>query len=279
VKSMELIWKIEAILFSAGEKVPVSQLAKLARASEEDVLSVLSDLREKYAAKESSLAIFDDGDSWKLTVKESYLPLVRKIVSRTELSKTIMETLAVVAWKSPIKQSDLVDIRSNKAYEHVKELVESGFIIKERTGRTYILKLTQKFFDYFELNSEKEIQKRFEKFEELEKAIVPQKHMQDFEPKDPEQEKQEKAEEFVKENQELGESISKQIKEDDGFLKEMDSRISQVGEESAKTTQEFSEMMPTAEEESDSEEGSEGDSEPENKVPEESSTQEVPKQE
>ena len=60
-----------------------------------------------------------------------------------------METLAVVAWKYPIVQSEIIKLRGSSAYEHMRELVEQGFIAKERSGRTYKVKLTKKFFNYF----------------------------------------------------------------------------------------------------------------------------------
>ena len=119
---MELIYKLESILFASGDKVPVSHIMRLTRSSEKDVLKGLKDLKELYQERDTSLIIFEEGENWKLSVKEKFLPLVRKIVSRTELTKSVMETLAVIAWKAPMKQSVLVEIRSNKSYDHIKEL-------------------------------------------------------------------------------------------------------------------------------------------------------------
>jgi len=59
----------------------------------------------------------------------------------------------VIAWKYPIVQSDLIKIRHNKAYDHIKMLSEREFIAKEKSGRTYKIKLTPKFFEYFDLPS------------------------------------------------------------------------------------------------------------------------------
>ena len=67
------------------------------------------------------------------------------------MDKPTQETLAVIAYKQPIMQCDVIKIRGNKAYDHVKTLVEQGFITNERSGRTRILKLTEKFYDYFDV--------------------------------------------------------------------------------------------------------------------------------
>ena len=93
-------------------------------------------------------------NGWKLTVRDKYVPLVSSIVTSTELEKPLMETLAVIAWKYPITQSEIVKLRNASAYEHMKQLEEQGFIAKEKFGRTFKVKLTKKFFEYFDLPSD-----------------------------------------------------------------------------------------------------------------------------
>jgi DNA-binding PadR family transcriptional regulator len=92
------------------------------------------------------------------------------IVTETELSKTIMETLAVIAFKYPIKQSDLIKIRTNKAYDHLKELEGLGYISRQKHGRTNLIKLTDKFFEYFDLPKEK-LREVFKDFSSIAKII------------------------------------------------------------------------------------------------------------
>ena len=139
---------VEAILFSSGRKVPLEELGKLCKADTNSLKKELNSLKQDYDANNSSLMIIEEGDSWKITVREEYLPLVRKIVTETELTKSVMETLAVIAFKSPVKQSDVIKVRTNKAYEHLSELESAGYITREKYGRTKIIKLSQKFFEY-----------------------------------------------------------------------------------------------------------------------------------
>jgi len=51
-----------------------------------------------------------------------------------------------------MKQSVLVKIRGNKAYDHVKKFVDLGLITKKKIGHTSELYLTENFYDYFHLN-------------------------------------------------------------------------------------------------------------------------------
>ena len=48
-------------------------------------------------------------------------------------------------------ESKVIKIRGNKAYDHIKLLKESELITAEKAGRTRLLKLTQKFYDYFDV--------------------------------------------------------------------------------------------------------------------------------
>ncbi len=162
----ENIKKVEAVLFSIGKKIEINELSNLTNVTNiDDLKSMLYQLQEKYEKEDSSLMLMEDGNSWKLTVREKFMPLVQGIVADTELSKTMMETLAVIAWKYPILQSDVIKIRTNKAYDHLKELEESGFISRTKFGRTNKIKLTDKFFTYFDLPHDQK--KANEKFGEL----------------------------------------------------------------------------------------------------------------
>lgn len=162
--------KLEALLFSSGRKMNIEELSRLSNAQTGDIQKSLEELKKEYEAEDSSMMIINEGDSWKLTVREPYLPLVQKIVTETELSKTIMETLAVIAFKYPIKQSELIKIRTNKSYDHLKELEELGYISRQKHGRTNLIKLTPKFFEYFDLPKEK-LKEKFKDFGSIAKAI------------------------------------------------------------------------------------------------------------
>ena len=119
--------KIEAILFSAGKKVDIEEIAKLANTSTSMAQQAMNELKKDYSGRSSSLMLVDEGNAWKIIVKDEFTQIVKKIVTETELSKTIMETLAVIAFRYPIKQSDLIKIRTNKAYDHLRELEEMAY--------------------------------------------------------------------------------------------------------------------------------------------------------
>ena len=145
--------KVEAVLFTVGKEITSERIASLCSLDIAEVERIVQKLMEDYDQKDHSLRITKREDGWKLTVKDPFVSLVSSIAETTEMEKPLMETLAVIAWKYPIVQSDVIKLRHATAYEHMKELVKRGFIEKVKFGRTYQVKLTKKFFEYFDLPS------------------------------------------------------------------------------------------------------------------------------
>lgn len=166
----ELKKQVESILFSVGRKIETSELAKLVKIPEDRVIPLLQELKGEYDSRNSSLMIVQDGTAWKLTVREAFLSTVRKIVTQTELPKSVMETLAVIAYKAPVLQSNIIKVRTNKAYDHLALLEQDGFLTRVKHGRTKMIRLAQKFFDYFDI-PEDQLKQKFSNVLALEKAI------------------------------------------------------------------------------------------------------------
>ncbi|RJQ20731.1 hypothetical protein C4580_03455 [Candidatus Woesearchaeota archaeon] len=160
----------EAILFAAGRKLELAEIAKLCRHSEADVLSVLTEWKANLESSNGPTMLVQDGTGWKLTVREQYIPVIKRVVTKTELPKSILETLAVVAYKAPVLQSKVIKIRTNKAYDHLRSLEESGMLTREKHGRSKLIKLTPRFYEYFDIDPRK-LREKFQNKAELEKAI------------------------------------------------------------------------------------------------------------
>ncbi|MCF7862265.1 SMC-Scp complex subunit ScpB [Candidatus Woesearchaeota archaeon] len=176
----ELKNSLEALLFAVGKKISIEEIARIIEEENKTKIKrALNDLKKWYEDNSKVLMIIEEGDDWKLTVREKYITIVRKIVADTELTKAVLETLSVIAWKAPVMQSEIVDIRGSSAYDHISELVKNGFISKEKLARSFILKLTQRFFDYFDLEGTHDIK---EVFKEIKRKGAEQKKVNQFEP-------------------------------------------------------------------------------------------------
>ena len=148
------IKKVEAALFIAGKFLSLQELITLTDVNPILLRKILGDVEEKY--KDSGIEIVKNGDMWKMDVASEHREMVNKLASgQSEFSKAEQETLAIIAHKQPMKQSILVKIRGNKAYDHVKSFVQMGLITKKRIGHTAELNLSDEFYDYFHLENPK----------------------------------------------------------------------------------------------------------------------------
>lgn len=144
--------KLEAVLYTTGRSLDLAELSRLCGVGSIGIIKdKLKELYEEYNKRGCALEILEENDKWRLNIKKEYLYLTEKLLNDAELDRPCQETLAVIAYKNPVLQSDVIKIRGNTAYDHIKILFEMGFIVSEKSGRTRIIKLTPKFYDYFDV--------------------------------------------------------------------------------------------------------------------------------
>jgi segregation and condensation protein B len=144
----EHIRRVEAALFIAGRFMSIQELVSLTDINPLLLKKILEDLTDKY--KNSGIEIVSNNNLWKMDVPQEYSSMINRLATgSSEFSRAEQETLAIIAYKQPIKQSVIIKIRGNKAYDHVKRFVEMGLINKKKMGHTAELSLTDNFHDYF----------------------------------------------------------------------------------------------------------------------------------
>jgi segregation and condensation protein B len=147
----EHLKKVEAALFISGRFLSLKELVALTDINPILLRKILEDLTDEY--KESALEIVNKGDLWKMDVGAEHLGMVNRLATgSTEFTKAEQESLAIIAYKQPIKQSVLIKIRGNKGYDHIKKFVQLGLLQKKRAGHTWELSLRDEFYDYFHVN-------------------------------------------------------------------------------------------------------------------------------
>lgn len=144
--------KIEAALFLSARFLSLKELVLLTDINPLLIKELLEQLIERYNADHSAIEIIHKDDLWKMDVKKEYYSMVNTLATgSSEFSKAEQETLAVIAYKQPVKQSVIIKIRGNKAYEHIKKFRETGLLLSKKVGHTFDLQLSDEFFDYFHL--------------------------------------------------------------------------------------------------------------------------------
>ncbi len=153
--------KVEAVLFASGKYLTEDQISDLTGVVKKSLKKALSDLEKHYSSIDSSLKVFSESGAWKLNVKDEFSDIVKKIVSEAEMPRPVMETLAIIAYKNPVLQSEVIDTRGSGAYEHIGLLEDKGFVVKEKHGRTFKLKVTDKFYEYFDVDGDSKLSELF----------------------------------------------------------------------------------------------------------------------
>lgn len=161
--------RIEAVLFTTAKALSAKEIGEILETDADTVEEALLELIMDYSSRDGALEI-DDENGYILQVKEEHMDIVEKLCP-VELKPAVLRTLSVIALKEPIRQTLLKDMRGSTAYEHVQELLEKGLIskTKDKNGRSFNLKTTPKFAEYFKLKGDT---KALAKMLDLEKRIT-----------------------------------------------------------------------------------------------------------
>ncbi len=103
-----------------------------------------------YSQRDTALEITNRDERYSLQLRKGLGELVQNLLP-VDLSGATLRTLATIALKKRILQSDLVELRGSGAYEHIKELVSMNFVERkrQREGRSFWLTLSEKFHQTF----------------------------------------------------------------------------------------------------------------------------------
>ena len=149
-QDLENLQKVEAALFVSGRFLSLQELIALTDVNPILLRKILGDLQDKFG--NGGIEIVEKDGKWKMDVIQEHAEIVNKLATgSSEFSKAEQETLAIIAYKQPMKQSVLVKIRGNKAYDHIKNFVSMNLVNKKRVGHTAELTLTDNFHEYFHL--------------------------------------------------------------------------------------------------------------------------------
>lgn len=158
-KEKEDLKKLEAVFFISGRYLSMQELISLSDLNPIIIRELIEKLQEKYEKEDSAIEIVEKNKFWKMDVRPEYSYIVNKIATgQSEFSKAEQETLAIIAYKQPIKQSVIIKIRGNKAYDHIKKFVDLDLIKRKKTGHTHEISLSNDFYDYFNVQSSGKLQ-------------------------------------------------------------------------------------------------------------------------
>ncbi len=152
---------LEGLLFVVGEDgLTLDQIEEVLELTEDEVKSLVNDLKHSYEQEDRGLRIDFLGNRLKLTTKFEHREYYQKLLENPDtniLSQAALETLAIIAYNEPITRMQVDKIRGVSSSQMIRKLVAKG-LIKESgrsdlPGRPILYETTNEFLDYFGLSN------------------------------------------------------------------------------------------------------------------------------
>ena len=155
--------RLEAILYASGRPLSLATIvAHLKLENEAEAKQLTLRLGDIYEQDGSPLEVRHlPEDRVVIQLKTDYTKEARKFSIRPLLTAGPLRTLSYIAYNQPIEQREVAIARGSQSYQHIKQLVQMGFVTKEKgKGRTKLLKTTDDFADTLGLSRDKSNMKR-----------------------------------------------------------------------------------------------------------------------
>ena len=157
-KQLEAV--IESILFTMGESVELSKIAKVIEHDEDTTRKIIRNMMDRYKEEDRGICIIELEDSFQMcTKKEMYEYLIRiaKQPKKYVLTDVVLETLSIIAYKQPITKIEIEKIRGVKSDHAVNKLVEYNLVAEvgrlDTPGRPILFGTTEEFLRRFSVQS------------------------------------------------------------------------------------------------------------------------------
>lgn len=158
---MSDVGEIEAILFVSGDEgFTLEEMAQLTNSTTDHVLVCLEQLRNDYESSENrGILLIETANKYKLVTKKEYSDIIQLYAQSPymqKLSRAILETLSIIAYKQPITRMEIEEIRGVSVSNALQKLKLRNLIREhgrlEAPGRPVLYATTDYFLDYFGLN-------------------------------------------------------------------------------------------------------------------------------
>ena len=188
---------IEAVVFASGKGIQKTEILEKLDITQKRLDAIIEDLKEKYAPQNGGIVFLETAGTLRFVtapdVGEKVAEVLKPLKER-ELSRSLLEVMAIVAYKQPVTRLEIDDIRSASSDYAITMLLKANLITvvgrKDAIGRPLLYGTTDDFLVKFQLNdiselpSVKEVQERIKVIEEgMQKnnvELFPEKEVNDI---------------------------------------------------------------------------------------------------
>jgi len=145
--------KIEASLFISGRIMSIEELARVCKTGNlSKIRKTIEELKEEYKERKSGIEIYFIKNSCGMRVYPEIEDEIMHLAPESDMPNVVLKTLALIAYKQPILQSEIVKRRGASAYKYISMLMDHELVHAKREGRSKILTTTANFNKYFQVD-------------------------------------------------------------------------------------------------------------------------------
>ena len=155
---------IEAVLFTMGESVELTQIASAIQQDKETTRKLLNNMMDRYQEEDRGIQIIELEQSYQMcTKKEYYECLIRLALhpKKPALTDVMLETLSIIAYKQPVTKAEIEKIRGVKCDHAINKLVEYNLVQElgrlDAPGRPILFGTTEEFLRNFGVQSTEDL--------------------------------------------------------------------------------------------------------------------------
>jgi segregation and condensation protein B len=158
--------QIESLIFVSAEPLKLVDIIACLESYHKEkvnrslVLESLDQIKEKYSREDYAFELVEIADGYQFMTKGAYHPIVKTFLNQMNqkrLSRTALETLAIIAYKQPVSKPDIERIRGVNCDHTIQKLLEKELISIEGRGdgpgKPILYVTSEKFMNYFGLKS------------------------------------------------------------------------------------------------------------------------------
>lgn len=174
---------LEALLFVTAEPIPVTRfLALLGAVTKQEVDQALASLRYDYEQEGRGLQLAEVAGGYRIVTKAEFAPWLKrleKVKAPSKLSRSALESLAIIAYKQPIVRGEVEQIRGVETSGVIRTLLERKLVRivgrKEEPGRPIMYGTTKVFLEHFGLRDLSQLPplREFKELGESEQVMLP----------------------------------------------------------------------------------------------------------
>ena len=183
IDARELKAILEAVLFVSSEPVPIARLVSIVGTiSKAEVVQALGILAHDLDQDGRGIQLVQVAGGYRLVTKQEYGPWLKrmdKAKAAQKLSRSALESLAIIAYKQPLVRSEIEEIRGVETSGVLRTLCERKLVRivgrKDVPGRPIMYGTTKFFLEHFGLQDLSQLPplREFKELGESEQALLP----------------------------------------------------------------------------------------------------------